>query len=590
MKVFATRSSSLVFGFGVALIAVGGAGGGACGGKKAQLNPQDAAPETPAPDIDDDLPALPVPGPAPTPPMGWNSWNAFKGNISDNLFRQVANAMVSSGMQAAGYRYVNIDDTWSTQDAAPAYTRGADEALVPNAAKFPNGMGPLADYVHGQGLKLGIYADRGVVTCGSYPGSAGHEVQDATSFAGWGIDYVKYDNCPPTDNTTCTAVQPAYTAMGAALVGTGKSMVYSLCAWNFCEWGLSIGSLWRTTKDITPTRASFLSNMATNNNFAAFAGPNGWNDPDMLEVGNFVFPEDETDAVIADYRTHFTLWAIMAAPLITGNDLRIMTPAVTTILTNTEVIALDQDPLGYQGVPVWSDGDITSQSVWAKPLNESGARGVVLYNGTDAAADMTVTLAQIGLRAGSATARDLWAHTDLGMFQDTFTTNVAAHDVVALRVAGVEPPQPPAGTVFLSDLPWIYAANGLGPVDRDQSNSASLATPISIRGTSYTKGIGVAGPSSVVFRLKKACTTFRATIGLDDKTSGKGSVSFQVWADGSKLFDSNDAGAVLTGASAPVPVQVDVTGKQRLKLLVTNGGDGSDFDYADWADAQLDCM
>src|SRR5581483_10357769 len=160
---------------------------------------------------------------------------------------------------------------------------------------------------------------------------------------------------------------------------------YSLCAWSFCEWGLAIGSLWRTTKDITADRPSFLFNLAANNNFAAFAGPNGWNDPDMLEVGNFVFPEDETDAVLADYRSHFTLWSIVAAPLITGNDLRVMSPAVTSILTNPEVIALDQDPLGYQGVPVWISGDIpTGQSIWAKPLNESGARGVVLYNGTDA--------------------------------------------------------------------------------------------------------------------------------------------------------------------------------------------------------------
>jgi len=264
-----------------------------------------------------------------------------------------------------------------------------------------------------------------------------------------------------------------------------------------------------------------------------------------------------------------------------------MTPAVTAILTNAEVIALDQDPLGYQGVPVWINGDIpTGQSIWAKPLNESGARGVVLYNGTDTPGDMTVTLAQIGLRAGSATARDLWAHSDLGTFQDTFTTSVPAHDVVALRVVGVEPPQPPAGKSFLSDLPWIYAANGLGPVDRDQSNSASGATPLSLRGTTYAKGIGVAGPSSVVIRLKRACTTFSATIGVDDKARGNGSVSFQVWADGSKLFDSN----VLTGSSNPLPVRVDVTGKRRLKLLVTTGGDGSGFDYADWADAQLDCM
>jgi alpha-galactosidase len=559
----------------------------ACGGGKSP--PVVVTPPPPTPDVDSDLPAQPIAGAAPTPPMGWNSWNTFKQNITDPLFRQMADAMVASGMQDAGYRYINIDDTWSTKDPAPDFARGADEPLVPDIRKFASGMPALADYIHGQGLKLGIYADRGVVTCGSFPGSAGHETQDAATFANWGVDYVKYDNCPPTDDTTCDAVQGAYTAMGAALVGAGRSMVYSLCAWNFCEWGLPIGSLWRTTKDITPDRASFLSNLATNDGYAAFAGPNGWNDPDMLEVGNFVpTPEEETPTVLADYRAHFTLWSIAAAPLITGNDLRHMTPAVTQILTNKEVIALDQDALGYQGIPVWTAGDLTVQSIWAKPLNQSGARGVVLFNGTDAPADLTFDLPMIGLRGGPATARDLWAHQDLPPFQDTLTATVPAHDVVALRVLGVEPVKP-TGKAFLSDLPWIYAANRLGAVDRDQSNSASGAAPIMLRGTAYTKGLGLAAPSSVVFRLGQACTRFSATVGVDDKAKGHGSVGVQVWADGIKLFDSATVAPALTGLSDPLPIQLDVTGKHRLKLLVTNAGDGNSFDYLDFADAQLDC-
>jgi alpha-galactosidase len=544
-------------------------------------------PPPPPQDVDDDLPANPVPGPAPTPPMGWNSWNRFKSNVSDALIRATADAMVSTGMRDAGYQYVNIDDTWSVKD--PDMVRVPGEALVADPAKFPNGMAALAEYVHGQKLKLGIYADRGILTCGYYPGSEGHEQQDAATFAGWGIDYVKYDNCPPAPTPTSEMMRAAYTAMGDALASAGaavgRSIVYSLCAWSFYEWGLAIGSLWRTTRDITPDRASVLANLQSNVAFAAYAGPNGWNDPDMLEVGNFVlFADEETPEIITDYRSHFSLWAISAAPLITGNDLRNMSAAVTEILTNKEVIALDQDPLGYQGVPVRTDG---VHSVWTKPLNESGARGVVLFNGSDSAADMSVTWTDIGLRAGSATARDLWTHADLGAFTDSYTaTAIPPHDVVVLRVVGTEPVRP-TGKTFLSDLPWIYAVNGLGPVEKDQSNGASAPGDggiIAIRGTTYARGLGVSGPAAIVYRLAKACRTFSATVGIDDQAKGNGSVAFQVWADGEML-----AGDSLTGTSAAVPVQVDVTGKRRLKLVVTNGGNGADFDYVSWADAQLDC-
>jgi alpha-galactosidase len=543
----------------------------------------------PAKDVDDDLPAALVPGPAPTPPMGWNSWNAFASNVTGPLIQQMADAMVSSGMADAGYQYVTIDDTWSTKDAS--LVRGPDEALVPDHQKFPNGVAAVADYVHGKGLKLGIHADRGILTCSNYPGSEGHEQQDATTFAGWGVDYLKYDNCPPSPAPTSEMMRLAYTAMGDALKGTGRSMVYSLCAWSFYEWGLGVGSLWRTTGDIQASWTSVMTILKSNIGFAAYAGPNGWNDPDMLEVGNFVFPDDETATNITDYRAHFTLWAISAAPLITGNDLRHMSGAVKEILTNKEVIALDQDALGYQGVPVRSGGDL---SVWAKPLNESGARGVVLFNASDSATDIAVSFSEIGLGSGAATVRDLWAHADLGSYADGYTTRaVPAHDVVALKIVGQEPSRPPAGKVYLSDLPWIYGVNGLGPVEKDQSNGASAAGdggPLSIRGTTYTKGLGVSGPSAIVYRLAKACTTFTANIGIDDQAKGHGTVAFQVWADGGKLFDSNDAGGALTGTSAAMAVNVNVTGKHRLKLLVTNGGDGSAFDYASWGDAQLDCQ
>src|SRR6185369_1601618 len=324
---------------------------------------------------------------------------------------------------------------------------------------------------HGKGLKLGIYGDRGPVTCGSYPGSEDHEAQDAATFAGWGIDYLKYDNCPAPSPDSAT-LQARYGKMAEALAATGRPIVYSLCAWSCYEWGIGMGQLWRTTSDITPTWASIMANLQSNRAVAGYAGPNGWNDPDMLEVGNFAPAEAETELMLTEYRSHFALWAIMAAPLILGNDLRgaRMSDAVRDIVTNPEVIALDQDAFGYHGVQVRADGDL---SVWAKPLNESGARGVVLLNGTGTPADVTVSLTEIGLRAGSATVRDLWARADRGSFKDSYTaTAIPSHGAAALKITGVEPARPSGAQVFLSDLPWIYGANGLGPVERDTSNGA----------------------------------------------------------------------------------------------------------------------
>jgi alpha-galactosidase len=261
---------------------------------------------------------------------------------------------------------------------------------------------------------------------------------------------------------------------------------------------------------------------------------------------------------------------------------------IKNILTNPEVIALNQDALGLQGVPVSADG----QTVWAKPLNESGARGVVLLNAGITAADIMFTLPQIGLRGGSAVARDLVQHMDLPAFQDTFTASgVAPHATVTLRVKGTEPPRP-TGTAYLSDLTPIYAADGLALPKKDKSTNA---TSLSIGGASFARGLGVAAPSQIIYRLAKKCTTFTAMVGVDDSTHGQGSVVFQVWADESeadggsftftKLYESNK----VVGGAPPVSVQVPLDNKRRLKLLVTNALDGSAQDRADWAAAQVTC-
>jgi alpha-galactosidase len=282
-----------------------------------------------------------------------------------------------------------------------------------------------------------------------------------------------------------------------------------------------------------------------------------------------------------EYRAHFSLWAMMAAPLIAGNNLATMSAADGAILTNQEVIAVDQDALGLQGVPVRVDGQL---EVWAKPLNESGGRAVILFNPSASAQDMTARFADLGLGPGDATVRDLWTHTDLGSFTDGYTANVPSHGVVMLKVKGSEPPAP-SGLVFVSDLVWTYAANYQGAVGKDTRDGvAGNPVPITLGGTSFTKGLGVIAPSLVIYRLGKACTHFTATVGLDGDAQGNGSVAFQVWADGAQLFDSG----VLTGTTT-ASVDVDVTGKQRLRLLVTNGGDGPAWDRASWGDAKLEC-
>ena len=368
---------------------------------------------------------------AATPPMGWNSWNKFGGSITDTLVRGIADAMVSTGMQAAGYQFINIDDMWQ------ATSRDSSGNIVPDGTKFPNGMKALADYVHGKGLKLGLYSDRGTQTCSGRPGSYGHETQDAQTYASWGVDYLKYDNCSPA---TGSNMQTDYTNMSNALKASGRPIVFSICAWWFYTWETSIGQLWRTTGDIKDTWASFTANLDANGGWtprysdanygspgiAQYASPGHWNDPDMLEVGN----GGMTDA---EYQSHFSLWAIMAAPLIAGNDIRSMTASTANILTNADVIAVDQDPLGIQGKPISTS---TTLEVWSKKLSGDQTYAVVLFNRTTASAAITVTWASLGMTSTSATVRDLWSHTDLGSTATQYTATVPSHGVTMLNVVG----------------------------------------------------------------------------------------------------------------------------------------------------------
>jgi alpha-galactosidase len=357
-----------------------------------------------------------------TPPMGWNDWNAFGCNVTEQLVKNTADKIASSGLGQAGYQYVNIDDCWLT------HSRDAAGNLVPDPVKFPDGIKGTADYVHSLGLKLGIYEDAGTMTCAGYPGSLGHEQQDAATFASWGVDYLKYDNC----NNEGLPLQPRYEAMRDALKATGRPIVFSLCVWgqgDVWTWGAKTGNLWRTTADIRDTYKSMFDNYQQNVGLASFAGPGGWNDPDMLEVGNGGMTTDE-------YKTHFSLWAEMAAPLLIGTDLTKASPTTLSILGNSDVIAVDQDKLGKQGVRISSHGRL---DVLAKPL-ANGDVAVVLFNSKQVSDQVSTTASAVGLPSAPAyQLNDLWTHNRTET-TGNIIASVPPHGVVMYRVSPL--PQP----------------------------------------------------------------------------------------------------------------------------------------------------
>ena len=361
---------------------------------------------------------VPYNGLAKTPPMGWNSWNKFAGRVDDAAVRSMADAMATNGMKDAGYQYINIDDTWEA-------SRDPQGNITTNK-KFPD-MKALADYVHSKGLKIGIYSSPGPNTCAGYEGSYGHEEQDARTYAAWGIDYLKYDWCGARNIYTDQEMQAVYQEMGEALLKSGRPILYSLCQYgrdDVWKWGPEVGgNAWRTTGDIRDTWDSMTKIGFSQAELAVWAAPGHWNDPDMLEIGNGGMTDDE-------YRTHMSLWSILAAPLLAGNDLRNMTPTILEILINREVIAVDQDKDGKQGRRIAKSGD---QEVWVRPLS-GGAQAIGLFNRGDAPAKITAKWSDLGLKA-HAHARDLWAHSDLKLDGEEYSVTVPAHGVVMLRIA-----------------------------------------------------------------------------------------------------------------------------------------------------------
>ncbi|MEU4657729.1 NPCBM/NEW2 domain-containing protein [Streptomyces sp. NPDC023723] len=626
-------------------------------------------------------------GLARTPPMGFNNWNSThcRAEFDEAMVKGIADILVAKGLKDAGYEYVNLDDCWALPE------RDADGKLVPDPARFPGGIKAVADYVHAKGLKLGIYTSAGTKTCNpaGFPGALGHEYGDARQFADWGVDYLKYDNC----NNQGVDARLRYETMRDALKATGRPIVYSICEWGEntpWEWAADVGHLWRTTGDISDTWESMLAITKQNLPLAPYAGPGHWNDPDMLEVGNGGMTDTE-------YRSHFSLWSVMAAPLLIGSDLRTASQETFDILSNQEVIAVDQDPLGKQGAVVSTEG---GRWVVAKEMAD-GSRAVALFNETGTAQRIATDASAVGLSDAAAyTLRDLWQHRTAHT-AGTIAATVPAHGTVLLRVAAAgdwaaHPPAvelglngdplleaatpepltttvtdlgrvparrvssaltgpagwtvrptsatavrvldpgrtlrtgwritapagtpagayvltlrttyrapsgtpvtatlpvtahvvlpPPAGTSYLSDQPWLAATNGWGPVERDTSNGERAAgdgRPLTIGGTAYPKGLGVHAPSDVSFYAGRRCEQVTAAVGVDDEGAG-GTVAFEIWADGTRAA----ASGVLAGGTAARPLTADVSGAQVVRLVVTDAGDGVDFDHADWADARLSC-
>ncbi|MFD8330108.1 NPCBM/NEW2 domain-containing protein [Streptomyces lydicus] len=627
-------------------------------------------------------------GLAQTPPMGFNNWNSThcRAEFNEEMVKGIADLFLAKGLKDAGYQYVNLDDCW----ALP--TRDGNGKLVPDPRRFPHGIKAVADYVHAKGLKFGIYTSAGIKTCNSagFPGGLGHERSDAQQFADWGVDYLKYDNC----NNLGVDAKQRYRTMRDALKATGRPIVYSICEWGEnkpWEWASDVGHLWRTTGDISDSWSSMLGIAKQNLPLAPYAGPGHWNDPDMLEVGNGGMTDTE-------YRSHFSLWSMMSAPLLIGSDLRKATPETFEILSNKDVIAVDQDALGKQATVLKSD---SGRWTLVKQLADGG-RAVALFNETGQPQRITTTARDAGLpQSAGYRLRDLWQH------RDTHTTGaisatVPAHGTTVFRVtadkrwasyppavetgtdrtplveagtpaavrstvrnlggtpardltvtlkapqgwqskattpataralaggrtlttswritapAGTAPGAydlplsadyrapngkratstlpgtahvvvpPPAGTAYAADLPWLTAANGWGPAERNSSvgeSDAGDGRPMSIGGTGFPKGLGVHAPSEVSFYTGGRCSAFNARVGIDDEAGDRGSVRFEVWADG-RLVTST---GTLTGTDAATAVSAPVTGAETVRLVVTDGGDGIDYDHADWGDAKFRC-
>jgi alpha-galactosidase len=373
-----------------------------------------------------------------TPPMGWNSWNVFQTNINEKMIKEIADAMVSSGMQKAGYTYLVLDDGWMAME------RDAKGDLVADPKKFPAGMKALADYIHAKGLKFGLYNCAGTKTCAGYPGTRGYEYQDARFYASQDVDYLKFDWC----SSDGLNAKEAYTTMSKAIRLAGRPLIFSLCEWGNnkpWEWAKEVGQLWRTTGDIfdcfdcTKNNGSWSAHgvmkiLDMQHNLRIYAGPGHWNDPDMLEVGNGGMNPSEN-------RAHFSMWCMLAAPLISGNDLRKMSKETSDVLTNTDAIAVNQDSLGIQGFRYAMKDSV---EIWFKPLsrnnwavcflNRSLHPQKVEFNWKSEMVNDTFSNRQLDASKNVFKIKDLWSKKEFGTTNEILKVSVPSHDVLIFRL------------------------------------------------------------------------------------------------------------------------------------------------------------
>lgn len=559
------------------------------------------------------------------PPMGWSSWNRYGGEVDQNLVKAIADAMASNGMKDAGYQYVNIDDGWMKG-------RDAQGNIQADPRKFPDGIKALADYIHAKGLKLGIYLTDYTVTCigrggggVSYVGSLGHEAQDVRTVTSWGVDLIKYDDC----DGTASSFAAIRRALDSFRHDSGKTVyldvpyvtrldqfIHTPDSWA----AMDIGDSARIASDVRADWDSVRHNIDIARVLApAYVQPGFVIDLDSLEIGNGALTP-------AEAQTHMSVWAMMSAPLIAGNDLMLDNGALS-LLTNREVIAIDQDPLHFAASEVaLRPGPQSNTHVLAKPLSRSGSRAVALLNEGDTEARIKVHFADLGLAQTPASVRDVWAHKDLGVFSSSYQATVAPHGTSLLVIEGKEPAL--SDLVRLDTLHWAYAAfnridtspyasnitiNSAPPPSRATVYSPPISTdaviadnllpppapsPLKIAGTTYSEGFGILGaPAQIAYRLDGHCSRFTAKIGVDDSGAVAGAVSFQVWGDGELLFESG----IMQSGSPAQSVSLDVRKVATLRLIVlgrTGGeilnqtgrsGGQSAFDAADWALPRLIC-
>lgn len=520
----------------------------------------------------------------PTPPMGWNSWNAFEKNINENKIKTIADIMVSSGMLDAGYEYLVLDDAWMDS------VRNENGQLVADPIKFPGGMKAIGDYIHSKGLKYGIYECRGHVTCQNLPGSFEHEQTDMNSFAEWGVDYIKMDACFAAKNGRLSTED--FAIYHDAILKTGRPMVFSISDFGQGAWawgGKNYAQLWRTSGDIYPFIKSVYRCAETSggagsthpafNGLWQFAGPGHWNDPDMLQLGNL--------RNAAEDKVHFSLWCMLAAPIMAGNDLRVMSDTVKNILLAKEVIAVNQDTRAQQGYKVY---DKDSIEIYNKPLSD-GTTAVLLLNKGVTKTDVTVKWEQIGLN-GKQKVRDLWEQKDLGTFKGSFTAaNLGQHEHQLIKVGkvgsalvpGPTPVSPEkytvtqSGTTYLSDLYYIMKEFNHPVVDKSFEGNS-----FEINGKSYEKGLGCKSRSVMMYKLEGKADRFQAIVNLDEASPEDKTGKFRVLNEdkfgGRVIFDSGN----MEKQDKPKEIDIDVTGLDFILLEFTGKGV-----FGNWVDAKV---